>query len=62
MYRRWLADEHLDALFLFIRLKIKAARIPSAQNFTTTNTIFMSILVAKSSLYKECIKENRSFD
>ncbi|KAA0047071.1 uncharacterized protein E5676_scaffold1317G00610 [Cucumis melo var. makuwa] len=62
MYRRWLAEEHLDALFLFIRLKIKAARIPSAQNFTTTDTIFMSILVAKSSLYKECIKENRSFD
>ncbi|KAA0052272.1 gag/pol protein [Cucumis melo var. makuwa] len=41
MYRRWLADEHLDALFLFIRLKIKAAGIPSSQNFTTADTIFM---------------------
>ncbi|KAL0558814.1 hypothetical protein IC582_003396 [Cucumis melo] len=30
MCRRWLADEHLDALFLFIRFKIKAADIPSA--------------------------------
>ncbi|KAL0556053.1 hypothetical protein IC582_004558 [Cucumis melo] len=41
MCRRWLADEHLDALFLFIRFKIKAAGIPSAQNFTTIDTIFM---------------------
>ncbi|KAL4028708.1 hypothetical protein IC575_011918 [Cucumis melo] len=41
MCRRWLADEHLDALFLFIRLKIKAAGIPSSQNFTTADTIFM---------------------
>ncbi|KAL0541357.1 hypothetical protein IC582_021399 [Cucumis melo] len=41
MCRRWLADEHLDALFLFIRFKIKAAEIPSAQNFTTVDTIFM---------------------
>ncbi|TYK06358.1 Ulp1-like peptidase [Cucumis melo var. makuwa] len=55
-------DEHLDALFLFIRLKIKAAGIPSAQNFTTVDTIFMCILVAKWPLYKECIKENRLFD
>ncbi|KAL0556171.1 hypothetical protein IC582_004681 [Cucumis melo] len=55
-------DEHLDALFLFIRLKIKAAGIPSSQNFTTTDTIFMRILVAKWPLYKECIKENRPFD
>ncbi|KAL0539680.1 hypothetical protein IC582_023896 [Cucumis melo] len=67
MCRRWLADEHLDAPFLFIRLKIKAAGIPSSQNFTTANTIFMvwnrhRILVAKWSLYKECIKENRPFD
>ncbi|KAA0058959.1 Ulp1-like peptidase [Cucumis melo var. makuwa] len=62
MCRRWLADEHLDALFLFIRLKIKAAGIPSSQNFTTTDTIFMRILVAKWPLYKECIKENRPFD
>ncbi|KAA0063981.1 Ulp1-like peptidase [Cucumis melo var. makuwa] len=62
MCRQWLADEHLDALFLFIRLKIKAAGIPSSQNFTTADTIFMRILVAKWPLYKECIKENRSFD
>ncbi|KAL0549826.1 hypothetical protein IC582_014315 [Cucumis melo] len=62
MFRRWLADEHLDALFLFIRLKIKAAEIPSAQYFTTADTIFMRILVAKWPLYKECIKENRPFD
>ncbi|KAA0067353.1 ubiquitin-like-specific protease ESD4 isoform X2 [Cucumis melo var. makuwa] len=41
MCRRWLADEHLDALFLFIRLKIKAAGIPSSQNFITADTIFM---------------------
>ncbi|KAL4025838.1 hypothetical protein IC575_014244 [Cucumis melo] len=41
MCRRWLSDEHLDALFLFIRLKIKAAGIPSSQNFTTADTIFM---------------------
>ncbi|KAL0556285.1 hypothetical protein IC582_004797 [Cucumis melo] len=41
MCRRWLADEHLDALFLFIRLKIKAAGIPSSPNFTTADTIFM---------------------
>ncbi|KAL0534383.1 hypothetical protein IC582_028673 [Cucumis melo] len=69
MCRRWLADEHLDALFLFIRLKIKAAGIPS-QNFTTADTIFMfgivtllyRILVTKWPLYKECIKENCPFD
>ncbi|KAL0543594.1 hypothetical protein IC582_018694 [Cucumis melo] len=41
MCRRWLSDEHLDALFFFIRLKIKAAGIPSSQNFTTVDTIFM---------------------
>ncbi|KAA0040897.1 Ulp1-like peptidase [Cucumis melo var. makuwa] len=34
-------SKHLDALFLFIRLKIKAAGIPSSQNFTTADTIFM---------------------
>ncbi|KAA0047553.1 Ulp1-like peptidase [Cucumis melo var. makuwa] len=62
MCRRWLADEHLDALFLFICLKIKAAGIPSSQNFTTADTIFMRILVSKWPLYKECIKENRPFD
>ncbi|KAA0054419.1 Ulp1-like peptidase [Cucumis melo var. makuwa] len=62
MCRRWLADEHLDALFLFIRLKIKAVGIPSSQNFTTADTIFMHILVSKWPLYKECIKENRPFD
>ncbi|KAL0556937.1 hypothetical protein IC582_005454 [Cucumis melo] len=62
MCRRWLADEHLDALFLFIRLKIKAVGIPSSQNFTTADTIFMRILVSKWPLYKECIKENRPFD
>ncbi|TYJ97375.1 Ulp1-like peptidase [Cucumis melo var. makuwa] len=55
-------DEHLDALFLFIRFKIKAVGIPSAQNFTTVDTIFMRILVAKWPQYKECIKENRPFD
>ncbi|KAL4023274.1 hypothetical protein IC575_017026 [Cucumis melo] len=65
--RAWITDkrtddEHLDALFLFIRLKIKAAGIPSSQNFTTADTIFMCILVAKWPLYKECIKENRPFD
>ncbi|KAL4021497.1 hypothetical protein IC575_020298 [Cucumis melo] len=61
---------HLDALFLFIRLKIKAAGIPSSQNFTTADTIFMvcNRLVTLShfsfevALYKECIKENRPFD
>ncbi|KAL0546533.1 hypothetical protein IC582_016444 [Cucumis melo] len=62
MCHRWLADEHLDALFLFIRLKIKVAGIPSSQNFTTADTIFMRILVAKWPLYKECIKENCPFD
>ncbi|KAL0552019.1 hypothetical protein IC582_011112 [Cucumis melo] len=56
MCRQWLADEHLDALFLFIRFKIKAVGIPSAQNFTTADTIFMvwnrhRILVAKWPLY-----------
>ncbi|TYK09715.1 Ulp1-like peptidase [Cucumis melo var. makuwa] len=50
MCRRWLADE------------IKAAGIPSSQNFTTADTIFMRILVSKWPLYKECIKENRPFD
>ncbi|KAA0035835.1 Ulp1-like peptidase [Cucumis melo var. makuwa] len=54
--------DHLDALFLFIRLKIKAAGIPSSQNFTTADTIFMRILVSKWPLYKECSKENRPFD
>uniref|UniRef100_A0A9I9E335 Ulp1-like peptidase n=1 Tax=Cucumis melo TaxID=3656 RepID=A0A9I9E335_CUCME len=44
--RAWITDkrtddEHLDALFLFIRLKIKAVGIPSSQNFTTADTIFM---------------------
>ncbi|KAL4033235.1 hypothetical protein IC575_006321 [Cucumis melo] len=67
MCRRWLADEHLDALFLFIRLKIKAVGIPSSQNFTTADAIFMvwnrhCILVSKWPLHKECIKENRPFD
>ncbi|KAL0551280.1 hypothetical protein IC582_010366 [Cucumis melo] len=62
MCRRWLADEHLDAPFLFIRFKIKAVRIPSAQDFTTADTIFMRLLVAKWPQYKECIKENRLFD
>ncbi|KAL0544534.1 hypothetical protein IC582_019651 [Cucumis melo] len=67
MCRRWLSDEHLDALFLFIRLKIKAVGIPFSQNFTTADTIFMvwnrrRILVSKWPLYKECIKENRPFD
>ncbi|KAL0541646.1 hypothetical protein IC582_021699 [Cucumis melo] len=62
MCHRWLAVEHLDALFLFIRLKIKAAGIPYSQNFTTADTIFMRILVAKWPLYKECIKENCPFD
>ncbi|KAA0047354.1 Ulp1-like peptidase [Cucumis melo var. makuwa] len=70
--RAWITDkrtddEHLDALFLFIRLKIKAAGISSSQNFTTADTIFMvwnrhRILVAKWPIYKECIKENRPFD
>ncbi|KAA0038211.1 Ulp1-like peptidase [Cucumis melo var. makuwa] len=65
--RAWITDkrtddEHLDALFLFIRLKIKAVGIPSAQNFTTADTIFMRILVAKWLLYKECIKDNHSFN
>ncbi|KAA0060774.1 Ulp1-like peptidase [Cucumis melo var. makuwa] len=55
-------SKHLDALFLFIRLKIKAVGIPSSQNFTTSDTIFMRILVSKWPLYKECIKENRPFD
>ncbi|KAL4017202.1 hypothetical protein IC575_024878 [Cucumis melo] len=32
---------HLDTLFLFIRFKIKAVGIPSAQNFITIDTIFM---------------------
>ncbi|TYK07863.1 Ulp1-like peptidase [Cucumis melo var. makuwa] len=41
---------------------IKAAVIPSSQNFTTADTIFMRILVSKWPLYKECIKENRPFD
>ncbi|TYK14859.1 Ulp1-like peptidase [Cucumis melo var. makuwa] len=62
MCHRWLADEHLDALFLFICFKIKAAKIPSAQNFTTADTIFMRILVAKWPQYKECIKKNHPFD
>ncbi|KAL0533914.1 hypothetical protein IC582_028189 [Cucumis melo] len=65
--RAWITDkrtddEHLDALFLFIRLKIKAVWIPSSQNFITADNIFMRILVSKWPLYKECIKENRSFD
>ncbi|KAA0043197.1 Ulp1-like peptidase [Cucumis melo var. makuwa] len=59
MCRRWLADEHLDALFLFICLKIKAAGIPSSQNFTTVDTIFMF----RSGPYtKNVLKENRPFD
>ncbi|KAL4017079.1 hypothetical protein IC575_024753 [Cucumis melo] len=69
MCRRWLADENLDALFLFIRLKIKAVGIPFAQNFTNVDTILFGIvtllyriLVAKWPIYKECIKENRLFD
>ncbi|TYK26512.1 Ulp1-like peptidase [Cucumis melo var. makuwa] len=56
MCRRWLADEHLDALFLFIRFKIKAVEIPSAQNFTTADTIFMHILVVKWSNTKNVLK------
>ncbi|KAL0534259.1 hypothetical protein IC582_028548 [Cucumis melo] len=58
----YVSPVHLDALFLFIRLKIKAAGIPSSQNFTTADTIFMRILVLKWPLYKECIKENCPFD
>ncbi|KAL4026610.1 hypothetical protein IC575_015046 [Cucumis melo] len=68
--RRRKRASHLDALFLFIRLKIKAAGIPSSQNFTTVDTIFMvcNRLVTLShfsfevALYKECIKENRPLD
>ncbi|KAA0059223.1 Ulp1-like peptidase [Cucumis melo var. makuwa] len=56
------SGKKLYALFLFIRFKIKATGILSAQNFTTADTIFMRILVAKLSQYKECIKENRPFD
>ncbi|KAL4013256.1 hypothetical protein IC575_025418 [Cucumis melo] len=41
IWRRWLANEHLDALFLFIHFKIKVTRKPYAQNFTTADTIFM---------------------
>ncbi|TYK28543.1 uncharacterized protein E5676_scaffold629G001880 [Cucumis melo var. makuwa] len=60
-------DVHLDRLRAWITDKltddeIKAVGIPSAQNFTTADTIFMRILVAKWPLYKECIKENRPFD
>ncbi|TYK11184.1 uncharacterized protein E5676_scaffold227G00230 [Cucumis melo var. makuwa] len=60
-------DEHLNALFLFIRFKIKAVEIPSVQNFTTVDTIFMVCnrnvtLFAKWPGYKECIKENCPFD
>ncbi|KAL4022444.1 hypothetical protein IC575_016177 [Cucumis melo] len=36
---RWLSDEHLDALFLFIRLKIKVG-IPSSRT-SQSDTIFM---------------------
>ncbi|XP_031739161.1 uncharacterized protein LOC116405253 isoform X2 [Cucumis sativus] len=61
MCRRWLADEHLDALFLLIRFNIKTAMIPTAQNFTTVDTLFMRLLVAKWPEYQECIKENRPF-
>ncbi|XP_031740566.1 uncharacterized protein LOC116403506 [Cucumis sativus] len=61
MCRRWLADEHLDALFLLIRFNIKTAMIPSAQNFTTVDTLFMRLLVAKWPEYQECIKGNRPF-
>ncbi|TYK28059.1 Ulp1-like peptidase [Cucumis melo var. makuwa] len=66
-FRAWITDKrtndkHLDALFLFIRFKIKAGMIPFAQNFTTADTIFMRLLVAKWPQYKECIKENRPFD
>ncbi|KAA0067371.1 Ulp1-like peptidase [Cucumis melo var. makuwa] len=74
-FRAWITDkrtndEHLDALFLFIRFKIKAAGIPYAQNFTTVDKIFMvwnrhvtlSHLVAKWPQYKECIKENHPFE
>ncbi|KAA0051657.1 Ulp1-like peptidase [Cucumis melo var. makuwa] len=62
MCRQWLANEHLDALFLFICFKIMSVGIPSAQNFTIAYKIFMRLLVAKWSQYKECIKENRPFD
>ncbi|TYK25900.1 Ulp1-like peptidase [Cucumis melo var. makuwa] len=62
-----IVDVHLDRLRAWITDKrtddeIKAAGIPSSQNFTTADTIFMRILVAKWPLYKECIKENRPFD
>ncbi|TYK18650.1 Ulp1-like peptidase [Cucumis melo var. makuwa] len=60
-------DVDLDRLRAWITDKrtydeIKAVGIPSAQNFTTVDTIFMCILVAKWPQYKECIKENRLFD
>ncbi|KAL4016831.1 hypothetical protein IC575_024489 [Cucumis melo] len=65
---RWLSDEHLDALFLFIRLKIKA-KDTFFSNFTMTQSLWFvivsllyRILVSKWPLYKECIKENRPFD
>ncbi|KAA0038421.1 Ulp1-like peptidase [Cucumis melo var. makuwa] len=53
--RAWITDKRIDD-------EIKAVGIPSAPNFTTADTIFMRILVAKWPLYKECIKENRPFD
>ncbi|KAL4014778.1 hypothetical protein IC575_026996 [Cucumis melo] len=60
LFSRLVYVSHLDALFLFIRLKIKAM-IPSSRT-SQSDTIFMRILVSKWPLYKECIKENRPLD
>ncbi|KAL4028663.1 hypothetical protein IC575_011871 [Cucumis melo] len=60
---------HLDALFLFIRLKIKAPDTffrtsqPQTQSlWFGIVALFYRILVSKWPLYKECIKENCPFD
>ncbi|KAA0062032.1 Ulp1-like peptidase [Cucumis melo var. makuwa] len=61
MYK--ILDVHLDRLRAWITTSVQTrAGIPSSQNFTTADTIFMRILVAKWHLYKECIKENHPFD
>ncbi|KAL0556968.1 hypothetical protein IC582_005486 [Cucumis melo] len=61
---------HLDALFLFIHLKIKqpgylllrTSQLQTQSLWFGIVVLLYRILVSKWPLYKECIKENRPFD
>ncbi|KAA0047743.1 Ulp1-like peptidase [Cucumis melo var. makuwa] len=66
----YVSPVHLDALFLFIHLKIKqpgylllrTSQLQTQSLWFGIVVLLYRILVSKWPLYKECIKENRPFD